>query len=194
MLIMILALSVGTVLIKVGSVPIHMRHTINTCVAIVAGTREKQEQLKRQNRRKNKMRAGSIGATGSRNVPKKSQLSELYDWLQQKKDHIKEAHHGDCVGWDLAFHRAIIKTAEDITIHIHPPKNPRLRAYAHMNMQAPNKIIIHDEKEYLERNDNIVQSVSTLLAGPKDLDRTRSGTWYTIRKAQEAERNIIIFL
>ena len=63
-----------------------------------------------------------------------------------------------------------------------------------MYVNAKNEIVLHKEKEYLERNDDIVNSVSTLLAGPKDLDRTRSGTWYTIRKAQEANRNIIIFL
>ena len=72
------------------------------------------------------MKRGSIGTTGSRKTPiKNSQLSELMSWLKQNKESIKEAHHGDCVGWDIAFHRAIVKTSDEITIHISPTKESK---------------------------------------------------------------------
>lgn len=140
------------------------------------------------------MRTLIVGATGSRKQPRPHQVTSMMDWILQNKEYIKEAHHGDCIGWDFAFHKAIANHSAEIEIHIHPPKYPKYRSFAQLYPHAENKIVVHEEKEYLERNDDIVQVAETMICGPKDLNRTKSGTWYTIRKAVEAKKQLIIFM
>lgn len=92
----------------------------------------------------------------------------------------EEAHHGDCIGSDETFN-ALCRIH---TVHIplilvcHPPLNPSKRAWTVNDITLP-------EKEYLERNHDIVDAVDTLLATPKEMkEQLRSGTWATIRYAR----------
>lgn len=102
-------------------------------------------------------------------------------------------HHGDCIGADdeldtFALWNGILRV-------IHPPINDSKRAWC--ERKAPgalfNKFEILEEKEYLERNHDIVDVVDLLLAFPKGMmEELRSGTWATIRYAMKMEVPIII--
>lgn len=136
----------------------------------------------------------SVGVTGSRSKPRKHQITAMMEWLLQHKEEINEIHHGDCIGWDQTVHRAVANHDKNITIHIHPPKNPVARAYMQLENDDSSPIIVHDEKKYLDRNDEIVAVSDCIIAAPKSLNRRHSGTWYTIRKAVEAKKQLIIFM
>jgi len=140
------------------------------------------------------MRDIRLGVTGSRSKPKEQQVTALREWVAQHTDHITEVHHGDCIGWDQTVHRVIASHDEAIAIHIHPPKNPIARAYMQLDTNTHKNIVVHPEKKYLERNDDIVDAIDVLIAAPKSMNRRHSGTWYTIRKAHEANKEIVIFM
>lgn len=86
--------------------------------------------------------------------------------------------HGDCVGVDEECHR--IAQRLGYYIEIHPPTNPKLRAFCDGDEMMP-------PKPYLERNRNIVNNSDTMLIVPEkaEQDAPRSGTWYTYRYALE---------
>lgn len=97
---------------------------------------------------------------------------------------ISEVHHGDCVGSDKTFH-AIVKEY-GIKIIIHPPKNSTQRAYCDGD-------IIMNEKDYLVRNKEMVDTADLIIAFPaSDKEEFRSGTWSTIRYARKKKKALII--
>lgn len=99
---------------------------------------------------------------------------------------IFEAHHGDCIGADTIFHNKVAKLK--IPIIIHPPNNPSLRSYCVSNKICP-------EKEYMDRNRDIVDDSDILLAFPlSEKEVLRSGTWSTIRYARKTNKKIFIIL
>lgn len=116
-----------------------------------------------------------VGFSGTRvgmNDVQKRLVGGTYDILG-----IKKVHHGDCVGADEDMHN--ITRKKEGYIILHPPTNPRFRAYCDYDEIRP-------ELPYLERNDQIVYESKTLIATPRELiEQRRSGTWYTIRQARK---------
>ena len=100
---------------------------------------------------------------------------------------INELRHGDCIGADEDAHNIIRELSDKISIHIHPPKIKDKRAF------CENFFKIHEEKDYLNRNRDIVNSSDILIATPKeDIEQLRSGTWATIRYAKKQNISVVI--
>lgn len=73
----------------------------------------------------------------------------------------------------------------NISIIIHPPINSSKRAWKNG--------ILKKEKEYLDRNHDIVDCSDILITCPKeDVEQLRSGTWATIRYAKKSNKKTII--
>jgi hypothetical protein len=94
------------------------------------------------------------------------------------------AHHGDCIGADADFH-AICREL-GVTIHGHPPANPQARAFCTFDVE-------HDPAQYMDRNYAMVQLADRIIATPSEpAEKTRSGTWATVRMARRAKKKIAI--
>lgn len=127
-----------------------------------------------------------IGFTGTQVGMTDRQKGKVKDYITKLKlnNIITEAHHGDCIGADHHFHDICV--SKRINIYIHPPKNPSKRAFCKSNNIFP-------EKEYLDRNKDIVDASDILIATPKEYqEELRSGTWSTIRYARKLHKKIII--
>jgi hypothetical protein len=128
-----------------------------------------------------------IGFTGTRSGMNSYQKKALTLILQKHRfDDMKklnEFHHGDCVGSDEEAHEIAHNLGYWIVTH--PPTNTRLRAFQ----------ISHCEKPplgYLERNHNIVDACSLLIAAPLGPELQRSGTWATIRYARKTGKSVTV--
>ena len=122
-----------------------------------------------------------VGITGSR----KGDISRVSEKLREiqlaNPDASFELHHGDCVGVDEEAHK--FASAQGWKVVIHPPDKPALRAFCESEF-------VLEEKAYLERNHDIVDSCSILLAFPETSQEvTRSGTWATIRYARKSGKS-----
>lgn len=101
---------------------------------------------------------------------------------------VSEFHHGDCTGSDAEAHRLIAKLYPNTKIIIHPPEDPKHRAYC---LHKHGSLL--DTRPYLERDREIAQVCDTLLATPKSTMEDHSGTWSTIRyKREYQEKNWIV--
>ncbi len=131
-----------------------------------------------------------VGFTGSSEGMTEEQAKALWAWLGLLKQELKtddkemEFHHGDCVGADA--------DADDLArIHkyktvAHPPVNVYKRAFKKSD-------VILEAKEYMARNQDIVEVCDVLIAAPKEEEEiVRSGTWSTIRKARKFGKEVII--
>jgi len=95
-------------------------------------------------------------------------------------------HHGDCTGVDEYCHDLAIKYGMYTVAY--PPKNKAYRAFTLNNE-------IKGEREYLERNKDIVNEVDLLLAVSATENATgRSGTWSTIRYANKINKPVYVIL
>lgn len=129
-----------------------------------------------------------IGFTGTRQGMTRLQRQLVESLLVMHPP--KETHHGDCVGSDAQFHK-IICDQTTASIIIHPPLDRKHRAFCTIDESRGDKVL--PEKEYLERNRDIVNVSKIIIAAPKELlEQQRSGTWYTIRQAREKKREIFI--
>jgi len=126
-----------------------------------------------------------VGFTGTRNGINPDQKIKIIEYLTQND--VTEVHHGDCVGADSDFHNICHQLNQSIKIVIHPPIDPKLRAYKHGSM-------IHQSKSYIIRNKDIVNVCDVLIACPKThIEELRSGTWATIRYAKKINKPVIIY-
>jgi len=93
----------------------------------------------------------------------------------------QHVHHGDCIGADKEFHDICRRLEFAPIIHIHPPSNPKKRAFCEGD-------VTYAEAPYRKRNGNIVKMSDVLLAGPKEEHEIMvgSGTWQTIRLGVKA--------
>ena len=124
----------------------------------------------------------NIGFTGTQKGMTDNQKYHVARLLFDLKG--TEFHHGDCVGADAQAHEIALKTGYYIIIH--PPVNPDKRAFCETGSTLP-------EKEYLERNKDIVDTTDVLIATPKtETDELRSGTWSTIRYAKKKGKKVYI--
>ena len=93
-------------------------------------------------------------------------------------------HHGDCVGGDEEGHMIAIECSYIVVVH--PPKNPKLRAFKLGDE-------IRKAKSYMVRNQDIVDECNILVAAPKEMTQIdRSGTWSTVKKARRAKKEVIV--
>lgn len=134
----------------------------------------------------------SVSFTGTRKRISLSQEALLLDLLNAES--FTEYHHGDCIGADKQFHDLIVSRLKNCYSHnalfIHPPKDNKHRAFCKEGTILP-------EKPYLERNKDIVDASSLLIAMPHkddEINKQRSGTWSTIRYAKKQKKDIIIIL
>jgi hypothetical protein len=142
-----------------------------------------------------------IGITGSRKGMSKKQKDFLAKFLAGSEPF--ELHHGDCVGTDEEAH----DIADDIgasKIIVHPPSDDKLRAFCSIDgglfiLGTHNGTVVdtRQEKEYLDRNKDIVNESDFLLAFPnKEATHKgkggRSGTWYTVRYARSVGKKVIV--
>ena len=127
-----------------------------------------------------------VGFTGTQSgmVPEqKRQFKEILQIFHP----ITEFHPGDCIGADSDAHQIVHE--QEIPIVLHPPTNKTKRAF------CLTSTIIKElsPKSYLERNQDIVDACSVLIATPEgDCEEIRSGTWATIRRARKAGKPIYI--
>ena len=123
-----------------------------------------------------------VGFTGSRwgmTTPQYITVKKLLiEW------NTTEGHHGDCVGADREFHNL----CEELKIRtvIHPPDNPSYRAFCKGD-------VILEEKPYLERNHDIVNNSSRMIATPAtEKEILRSGTWATVRYTRKIKKYLVV--
>lgn len=147
-----------------------------------------------------------IGFTGSQSGMTQFQKDELFKILSMKE--CSEFIHGDCIGSDAEANNIALSVGVKL-FTIHPPSNSHKRAFCF----DPNKRFLWNRintpfveignegvkvrwmpiEAYLERNKRIVDSVSLMIATPKEFTHTvRSGTWSTIRYAWKNKKDIII--
>ena len=94
-------------------------------------------------------------------------------------------HHGDCVGVDAEL--ANLAQAHDIEVVGYPPIKHTLRAYFRSN-------VTHSPQDNPDRNRAIVDASTIVWAFPDGPERNRSGTWYTIKYAQQIRRPLLIVM
>jgi len=140
-----------------------------------------------------------IGFTGTKDGCTEKQLKSLdkiLKKLNQKYEYI-EWHQGDCIGADADSTLLVAKNGYVQKIITHPPVNSSLRSYVIENnlKSFPNGIMIEvlEERDYLDRNKNIVKACTLLIVCPKEENEIlRSGTWATYRNARKLNKNIIV--
>lgn len=101
-------------------------------------------------------------------------------------DGQSEFHHGCCVGADEQA--SWLAVAFNFVIVEHPPIN---KTKISTNLPEPDKKV--GDKDYLDRNHDIVDMTERLIATPKGFhEEQRSGTWATIRYAQRNHKPVTI--
>lgn len=86
------------------------------------------------------------------------------------------AHHGDCIGADVDFHK--ISRVQGLSVIGHPPIKTNLRAYCEFDE-------VREPKEFIIRNHDIVNESNWMIFTPSGfIEILRSGTWSTVRYAK----------
>lgn len=128
-----------------------------------------------------------VGFTGTRYGTTREQWQTMSHVIRQEFLAASEEavfHHGACAGSDAEAHMVAWSLGYAITVH--PPLDGRLRAWVEQSAQwDPVADRILPARPYIERNHDIVDAVSVLIATPDGPERERSGTWATIRYARE---------
>lgn len=129
-----------------------------------------------------------IGFTGTQHGMTEAQQAAVFDEVVFVNDDVSpqdEFHHGMCIGSDKQFHD-IVRIWSNAPIAGHPPINKSKVADCDCDMLWP-------EKEYLERNHDIVDATERMLGAPQFMfEEQRSGTWATIRYARSLRRPLSI--
>jgi hypothetical protein len=118
-------------------------------------------------------RVKSLGFTGSRIGMTNEQL-KMFAYLLGRLQPL-EFHLGDCVGADAEAFNIGKMLRPEMTFVGHPPIDDKLRACLFYD-------VLWDEKEYLERNRDIVNCSQAVMAAPRKSSR---GTRYTMNYALE---------
>jgi hypothetical protein len=115
-------------------------------------------------------------------------IKQAVKYLQSGQTNlVPEFHHGDCIGADAEAANIFRLCISPNILVSHPPLNPSKRAYV---LSAE----VRPEKEYLERNQDIVNETAFLIACPKEFagEELRSGTWSTVRYARKVGKRVTI--
>jgi hypothetical protein len=133
------------------------------------------------------MKLGFTGTQDGRAI-KLSRWTEFCVFIVNHLSDIEEFHHGDCIGADATADAEVYRIFGSLTkkpvIHIHPPINGAKRAFCPIHRPGF-EVVVHEKKDYLVRNRDIVDACDTIYAMPRDPDKMelRSGTWSTVRYA-----------
>ncbi len=128
-----------------------------------------------------------IGFSGSRSGMSKYQRDNIWDFLAHQK-FVQAALHGDCIGSDEIFHE-MCETLR-FRIEIYPPTESTRRAW-----KIPTIGVIHEPETFLDRNRQIAEHCTVLLATPHTIEPvTHSGTWHTINCARGFDKTMMIVL
>ena len=137
-----------------------------------------------------------IGFTGTRHGGRPIQLQALDALLKDLKRQVVPGswvnlHHGLCVGADVQFHDAATKIFgdRDVAVHLHPCDVDRLRGEVKTTCD---RTVTHAVKPPLERNHDIVDQSTVMIAMPFSPEITRSGTWSTVRYTKKIKKEIYI--
>lgn len=124
-----------------------------------------------------------IGFTGTQQGMTRQQQAALSDMLGNRKLDIVEVHQGGCAGADAEARD--IATHLDIAVILHPLKNGKTHA------GTAGLAVAHEEKQYVERNHDIVDCTDKLVAAPKGTqDDVHSGTWAAVRYARQCGKPV----
>lgn len=129
-----------------------------------------------------------IGFTGTRAGMTGPQAATVARILYQR---FGELHHGDCKGSDEQVHDIVTNIVHGYRTVAHPGFPPNDPSDDHQRAYCPADEI-REPKEFLLRDDDIVDESEWLLATPLTYKQIlRSGTWATIRRAQAAEKPVL---
>lgn len=123
-----------------------------------------------------------IGVTGTRRGMTHSQRIAWEAFIKPED----EIHFGDCIGADEeALYIAHVVGCKTVG---HPPLDDSRRCFGEYDEIRP-------QKDFLERNKDIVDETAILVAFPgTTTEELRSGTWMTIRYAKRKQKKVeIIF-
>ena len=130
-----------------------------------------------------KMVAGFTGTAKGMTAEQKRSLRLLFAKLPM----LNELHHGDCVGADAEAHA--LGRERYFRIIVHPPDNPKARAFC---LPEDGGAVL-PVRPYLDRDRDIVAACDVLYAAPGQYEEVkRDGTWYTVRRAREAGKKIVL--
>jgi len=133
------------------------------------------------------MKIGFTGTQKGLTIDQHPKLVDLLKWYDEIL-YISEFHHGDCVGADEQAHGLVRRFMDDTIVVVHPPINPAKRAFCKGDETRK-------QKDYLDRNHDIVDETELLIACPKEMkEELRSGTWATIRYARRMKKKVRIIL
>lgn len=131
-----------------------------------------------------------IGFTGTQIGMTDFQKCKFYELLDDL--HVKEFHHGDCIGADADAHNLVVEYFKNKLgvftgkIIIHPPIKDIKRAFCKAKT-------ILEPKDYISRNHDIVDASELIIATPKEFEeQMRSGTWATVRYTKKTNKRLII--
>lgn len=124
-----------------------------------------------------------VGFTGTHVGMTHAQMYAFRDLLATLHSDGAEFHHGDCIGSDETA--AGYARKGGFYVVMHPPVDPSRRAFTAADETRR-------AMPYLARNREIVDETDQLVATPKGLEYTRSGTWSTVRYARKAGKQVTI--
>lgn len=131
----------------------------------------------------------SIGFTGTRKGCTPAQLEALArvlaEWLTEPESVF---HHGCCIGADAQAVKLVRQFANMTHIVAHPGDWPPLQDQGSIASSNETK----NCRPNLARNQDIVDACDPLIACPAGPEETRSGTWFTVRRARNAGKRVII--
>jgi hypothetical protein len=138
-----------------------------------------------------------VGFTGTNKgmaPEQKEKVRELLTLIKsQHPDDTCELHHGLCIGADEQA--AIIAKELGYRVVSHPGNSPRNPNGTQYRSDWTGSDETREVKFFIDRDKDIVNEVSEMLAAPLTREeRTRSGTWTTVRYARTQNRPLSMVL
>jgi hypothetical protein len=127
-----------------------------------------------------------LGWTATRKGLTKEQLENAERCVRDRAGGWR-LHHGDCIGGDEEIHSLCLAHGVDVVIH--PPKETTWRAF------CEGAVEVRDPLPYLDRDQEIVNESTVLIAAPDTaVEKLRSGTWATVRRARRKRIPVLLLL
>lgn len=139
-------------------------------------------------------KVGFTGTNKGMQPEQKDKVRELLTLIKsQHPDDTIELHHGLCIGADEQA--AIIAKELGFRVVSHPGNSPRNPNGTQYRSDWTGSDETREVKFFIDRDKDIVNEVSEMLAAPLTREeRTRSGTWTTVRYARAQHRAIQMVL
>jgi hypothetical protein len=126
-----------------------------------------------------------VGWTATRKGLTKEQLENAERLVRDAR--YWRLHHGDCIGGDEEIHSLCLAHGVDVVIH--PPKETTWRVF------CEGAVEVRDPLPYLDRDQEIVNESAFLVAAPDSpVEKLRSGTWATVRRARRKRIPVLLLL